>query len=285
MRPWLRIGIERFIERATGRILVSSHELKKLRHDRTLLNDNTRLYKNWEINQLRRVFTLLKPTIVFDIGAHHGEYAEMLLTDLEYKGSIISVEANPYAFSVLERKASDNPMWHVLNQAIGDSNGRTSFNIMASTQFSSLNKPVDIPTAEFNMANRIEETVTVNICTLESLRTKCEGLGDCSRGFLKLDTQGSDLYILQASQNTAQEFLGIQCELSIIKIYQGSPDFLELIPFLYELGFSLNAFIPNNPGHFPILIETDAILLNNRLLCQYYGVDTFDVTQINSMGM
>ena len=273
---------ESFIESITGRILTSRRELNQLRAVDDSLSDNTKLYKHWEINQLRRVFELLKPSIVLDIGAHHGEYAEMILHDVGYSGVVVSVEANPHAFAILERKSSANPLWHAFNYAIGENNGCTTFNIMVSTQFSSLNMPIDIPTSEFDSANRIQESVTVNLCTLTALLQSCSSIADCSRPFLKLDTQGSDLSILKASQSSAHSMLGIQCELSIIKIYKESPDFLEVIPFLYSLGFSLNSFVPNNAGHFPILIESDAIFINNGVLSSYYGLKEFDVLKINS---
>jgi FkbM family methyltransferase len=275
---------ERFIESITGRILASRRELDQLRAATEVLFDNERLYKHWEINQLRRVLELLKPSIVLDVGAHHGEYAEMLFHDIGYSGIVVSVEANPHAFSVLNRKSSSNPLWHVFNSAVGDRDGRTTFNVMASTQFSSLNKPVDIPTSEFDSSNRIQESVTVDLCTLSTLLQHFSSRVDCSRPFLKLDTQGSDLSILKASSSTAQTMLGIQCELSIIKIYKETPDFLEVFPFLYSLGFSLNAFVPNNPGHFPILFESDAIFINNSVLSKHYGLEDFDVLQINALG-
>jgi FkbM family methyltransferase len=275
---------ERFVERITGRILTSRREFDLLRAATDVLTDNTRLYKNWEINQLRKVLELLKPSIIIDVGAHHGEYAEMLFHDIGYSGVVISVEANPHAFAVLSRKSSSNPLWHVFNSAVGDRDGQTAFNIMDSTQFSSLNMPADIPTSEFDSSNRIRESVTVDLCTLSTLLQHCSSRADCSRPFLKLDTQGSDLSILKASSTIAQTMLGIQCELSIIKIYRESPDFLEVIPFLYSLGFSLNAFVPNNSGHFPILIESDAIFIGNSVLREYYGLEEFDVVRINSFG-
>jgi FkbM family methyltransferase len=281
MRSMFRIRIENIMERVTGRLLISRQEISRLKMASVTLNDNTKLYKNWEINQLRRVLDLLKPTIIFDIGAHHGEYAEMLLNDVGFSGCIVSVEPNPLAHEILKGKSSTRPNWHVLNLAVGATDGSATFKIMESTQFSSLNDPVNLPTAHFDELNQVRETVQVETSRLSTLFTNCSTLGDCSRAFLKLDTQGSDYSILKASQDVARKMLGIQCELSVIKIYRDSFDMLEVIPFLYESGFSLNSFVPNNPGHFPILIESDAIFINNSILCEHYGLREFDMRAIN----
>jgi len=38
------------------------------------------------------------------------------------------------------------------------------------------------------------------------------------------------------------------------------------LAFFEQRGFSLSAFVPNNVGHFPWLIEIDAIVVSNTLM-------------------
>ena len=61
-------------------------------------------------------------------------------------------------------------------------------------------------------------------------------------------------------------FVGLQSELAIKKIYEEAIDFREAITSYEELGFVLSAFVPNNQGHFPLLVETDCIMVRKELI-------------------
>lgn len=63
-----------------------------------------------------------------------------------------------------------------------------------------------------------------------------------------------------------KEFIGLQSELAVKKIYQISTDFREALTIYEQCGFALSAFVPNNAGHFPQLIETDCIMVRADLL-------------------
>ncbi len=57
-----------------------------------------------------------------------------------------------------------------------------------------------------------------------------------------------------------REFIGLQSELSIKRLYADTPDFVEALAYYRSQGFELSAFVPNNLGHFPVLLETDCIM-------------------------
>ena len=50
-------------------------------------------------------------------------------------------------------------------------------------------------------------------------------------------------------------FVGIQTQLAIRRFYSASVEFSEALSRLNKCGFELSAFVPNNVGHFPVLIE------------------------------
>lgn len=62
------------------------------------------------------------------------------------------------------------------------------------------------------------------------------------------------------------EFVGLQSELAIKRIYEDSVDFRRALGFYQELGFELSALVPNNAGHFPVLVEIDCIMVRSDLL-------------------
>jgi hypothetical protein len=89
---------------------------------------------------------------------------------------------------------------------------------------------------------------------------------DFHRPFLKLDTQGYDLEIVTHAQNVIKDFIGLQSELAIKKLNQQSTDFRETLAIYEKYGFALSAFVPNNAGHFPQLIEIDCIMVRADFL-------------------
>jgi hypothetical protein len=56
-------------------------------------------------------------------------------------------------------------------------------------------------------------------------------------------------------------------------------DFREAIALYESCGFTLSSFVPNNEGHFPILVETDCIMINDKLIIPGNHVDQGDIEQ------
>ena len=80
-----------------------------------------------------------------------------------------------------------------------------------------------------------------------------------------MDTQGHDIEVALGAGKLLSEFIGIQSELAIKRIYADAPTYDEALKFYADRGFVLSAFVPNNAGHFPYLIETDCIMFRDDL--------------------
>ena len=100
--------------------------------------------RGWRASQLdlerhlRRLLRYLDVDCVFDVGANSGQFADMLRSTVGYAGLIISFEPNPEQFSVLRARASRDPLWQALPQALGREAGEAVFNVYASSELSSL---------------------------------------------------------------------------------------------------------------------------------------------------
>ena len=81
-----------------------------------------------------------------------------------------------------------------------------------------------------------------------------------------MDTQGYDVEIVMHAGPALGEFLGLQSELAVKKLYSDSVDFKEAIRIYESHGFELSAFVPNNGGHFPHLVEIDCIMIRKQEL-------------------
>lgn len=230
------------------------------------LIDQRELYKLWEENHLRRLFSHYNVDCVFDVGANYGQYAEMLRNQVGFKGLIISFEPIPAAAAALREKAKGDPKWIVEEQALASHDGEQSLNIMSNSQFTSLSTPRHDEVDIFRNLNKVEKSVTVKTETLITAYHRLKEAHNFQRPFLKMDTQGYDVEIVMHSKPILKEFIGLQSELAVKKIYQNSVDFREALTIYEDCGFALSAFVPNNAGHFPQLIEIDCIMIREDLL-------------------
>lgn len=201
---------------------------------------------------------------VFDVGANEGQYAKMVRRT-GYKGPIISFEPVPRALEKLRKNAKNDPNWFVEGVALDATARQTTFKVMAIDQFSSLNMPSTAETGEtLKKSNTLVTEIPVQTVTLKEMYDKYQAKLGFKRPYLKMDTQGSDLAIAQGSEGVLHNFVGIQSEVSIKKLYEDIPNYNEVIDFYHSKGFELSAFVPNNAGTFPYLIETDIIMYNKR---------------------
>lgn len=69
----------------------------------------------------------------------------------------------------------------------------------------------------------------------QNTREKCD--------FIKLDTQGSELLILEGASETLSSIVGIECEVEFLPLYEGQPLFGEVSSYLSQHGFSLIDFM------------------------------------------
>ncbi|MBX9773405.1 MAG: FkbM family methyltransferase [Xanthobacteraceae bacterium] len=215
---------------------------------------------------LRRFLRHFNIDCVFDVGANGGQYAEMLRRSVGYQGLIISFEPVPEVFAELEKKTRRDSNWIVEQVALDDRSGETMINVMREGQFSSLLEPKHDEVQLFKSANVVTGRQKIRTERLSAVYNKYADQFRFSRPFLKLDTQGNDLKIAKEARGILHHFVGIQSELSIKRIYDGAPTFAEAICFYQECGFELSAFVPNNEGFFPRLIETDCIMVRTNLL-------------------
>jgi FkbM family methyltransferase len=215
---------------------------------------------------LRRFFEHFEIDCVFDVGANVGQHATMMRRHTGYTGTIVSFEPVPRFADVVRRKAKADGNWHVENVAIDKAAGEQKFYVMKHDGFSSLHKPSHREVDIFTNMNVVSEELNVQTVTLAAMFEKYAALLGFKRPFLKMDTQGHDLEIARGSAETLQKFVGLQSELSIKAIYEDTPYYTQVIEFYRSQGFELSAFVPNNAGHFPHLVEMDCIMYNTRYL-------------------
>ena len=220
----------------------------------------------FEQMQLSRFLDHFSVDCVFDVGANEGQYAERLRSDMGYDGIIISFEPIPELAGNLRKKAESDSKWYVEELALDREEGTGSFNIMASSAFSSLLDPAHDDVSLFSESNKVSRRIEVTKSTLALQFRKYLDRMSFARPFLKLDTQGNDLFVIEGAGNALESFVGVQSELPIRKIYEGAPSYVDVLNVLKQKGFELSALFPNNAGHFPRLVEIDCIMYRRDLV-------------------
>jgi FkbM family methyltransferase len=211
---------------------------------------------------LRHLISFLSVDMVFDLGANIGQYGQLLRRKIGYQGPLISYEPIPQAAQKIRALARLDKLWEVNEFAVDSVPGKTQFHVMMGDQFSSLLKPTKQFEGRFHGQHKIQKTIEVDVITLGDAVKKAAPFNN---GLLKLDTQGTELRILQGGVDSLPKFSAIQLEVGFQALYEGEASFGEIVNAMKSWGYGLSALFPNNQGHFPHLVEMDAIFLRNEL--------------------
>jgi len=251
----------KLLDLALHKIRASGRVLSNLR-----IVDQRKLCLLQEENHLRRVFAHCDVDCVFDIGANYGHYTSTLRHKVGFKGLIISFEPLPDAAKALRKKSARDPNWIIEELAVSGSDGEQTFNIMNDSQFSSLSTPRHDEADLFRYKNSVKKEILVKTESLATAYHRLEQRFRFKAPFLKMDTQGFDVEIVSRASSIVRNFVGLQSELAIKKLYQDSVDFRQAISVYEGCGFEMSAFVLNNIGHFPWLVETDCIMIRSDLM-------------------
>lgn len=200
-----------------------------------------------------------RAVVVFDIGAHHGDYAKRITNavTLDY---CYCFEPFKTSYEVLKSQLTENK-FRKFQIALSDFEGYSDFYANQFDQTNSL-----LPAVKTNssidtlIAN--QAIVKVKVDTLDNFCDKNE----ISRiDILKIDTQGNTYGVLNGAKYLLENgLIGIiQCEVEFIEIYKDEQLFHKIAIFLEEYGYELYSLYNL---HFDInnrLSWADAIFIKN----------------------
>jgi FkbM family methyltransferase len=212
---------------------------------------------------LAELFTRIAPECVLDVGANAGQYGAMLRRN-GYRGWIVSFEPVRSAFEDLAKSADGDGRWHVFQLALGSHPERRRIAVAEVNQLSSFRMFNRYASQELPGASDIIHDEEVEVRTLnDSWEDFLRGLPQ-RRVFLKLDTQGWELEVLQGANRVFDRLAGIQLEASLTPIYDGVPTFAQAVDHVTGLGFDLTGVFPVNRDSLFRLIEVDCVFINAR---------------------
>jgi FkbM family methyltransferase len=201
---------------------------------------------------LKRLLEKLKITVVLDIGANDGKFAEGLRL-MGYAGRIASFEPIPSEIKKLRGRAHGDINWQVFDYALGSDTGTADFNVIeegGGLFYSSFLRPIAAPA--------VSTVLQIAVKRLDSVWTEIIRLED--RVFLKTDTQGFDMRVLQGAGEYLTNVLGVMTEANVKRLYEGAPHYLETLAFLEAQGFSLMELRVIDRTEQGSVLEYDCIL-------------------------
>lgn len=213
-------------------------------------------YEKLEIQFMRHCFKRAQIGVVYDIGANRGQFGRRVLAS-NFQGDLHSFEPLPGPFELLKKKSKKCPRWVVHNLAIDTSSGEREINVSQNDEFSSFLELCAGIENEFS-TSKVAHKVNIKTISFEDFLQQNQKLEN-KCGYLKLDTQGYDLEILRTIDLFAANISVVQIELSLRKIYEESPRYLEVIKYLDQKGYTITYIGHNNSGTKNQLYEVDAI--------------------------
>jgi FkbM family methyltransferase len=175
------------------------------------------------------------PIVLIDVGASGGLEPNWKSAVRYLK--IIGFEPGKKEFSELTKKESSNVKY--LNSALYNKKTTLDFYLMKDQQVSSIIKPNRRLLDKFPEIERFDAVGKTKIET-DTLDNLFDIHSFDEPDFIKLDTQGTELSILQGAVDTLRDHIfGIEVEVEFVEIYESQPLFSEVDSFIRKQGFQL----------------------------------------------
>ncbi len=209
---------------------------------------------------LRTLLPKLGINLVLDVGANLGQYAQMLRY-IGYQGEIISFEPAADTFTRLEKLTRGDNRWTAHPLALSDTNGSAELHRSGSSDFNSLHAASDFGLEKYGASIESAQTETIQLMRLDEFAASTLDLSN-RRVFLKMDTQGHDLVVLEGAGGLATTFAGLQSEIAVLPIYRDIPDYMDSLAFYRRQGYEVTGLFPvhrhRGTGH---VVEFDCVMV------------------------
>jgi FkbM family methyltransferase len=207
-----------------------------------------------------KVFRQLQINCVIDVGAHVGGYGSWLRSN-GYDGHIVSFEPVSRNFRLLSQRCVAESKWTAHQLALGSRDEERQINVTNATNFSSFYTPTAKSRLEFGDMSAITTTESVTVKRLDTIFADVMPQIAKPRIYLKIDTQGWDLEVLNGASGCIDKVAAVQSEVSVQALYSGMPGLGESFQTLQDLGFTLSGLFPVVHDSSLAVIELDCVAI------------------------
>lgn len=172
------------------------------------------------------------PIKIVDIGAADGLHKRWKKVEKHFQAFCFEPDERSY------KKISSNK--HIISKNIGlyNKKGLLKIYLTKKPTCSSIYPPNEKFINFFQNSNRFEVVKDIDI-KVDTLDNQLSLLNTDDVDYIKLDTQGSELKILQGAKKTLNSVFGLRIEVEFNRIYKRQPLFSDIDSFLNDYGFQL----------------------------------------------
>lgn len=203
--------------------------------------------------------------VVLDVGANEGQFGDWL-RGWGYTGEIISIEPVQEVFDRLTAHATQDGHWQAHRLALGRENGEALLNVSELSTFSSLRESSPrVVRYDARSAPVRQERVPVR--PLDDVLPML--LPPDRKFFLKVDTQGAEMEVLEGAEQSLKRAAGVQLELSLQPLYVGEAVLPEVLAWMQARDFRLAQLEPvafDPDMGMEALLQADVVFVSNRTL-------------------
>ena len=178
------------------------------------------------------------PLVLVDVGARGGLKSNWLPAQRHLR--VIGFEPDKQEFErLVERTRADGGAIRFFNTALHKDRAVLKLYVAKDRGLTSIFEPDRAFLDKFPEADRFDTTMVAEVEADMLDRVLAEG-GVGEVDFLKVDTQGSELFVLQGGDQTlAEQVVGVEVEVEFAPIYKNQPLFADVDAYLRQLGFAL----------------------------------------------
>lgn len=199
---------------------------------------------------------------VVDVGAHAGSYSWACYTLLK-PCSIYLYEPNgdlvPRLHSLSENMSDTTVV--IRGVAVGRERTRIGYR---KTESPLLNSPLAFNEGERALLHDYAQSLIENV-TVEQVTLDEELQDEPAIDYLKIDTQGYEMSVLQGAQKTLAKTRVVMIESNFLSIYEDGSTFCQIHQFLMDAGFLLVQLDAPSRSH-GLYVWTDALYVSRALV-------------------
>jgi FkbM family methyltransferase len=211
---------------------------------------------------LQLLFAKLGIDCVLDVGANRGQYAQ-LLRKIGYSGHILSFEPVPEAYSELQRVMAGDRRWRGFPFALGDRDGVAPLHVSGGTsEASSFLEMNEEGPKVWGDHHRELRSAEVQVRRLDSILDDLVRDLPAPRIYLKMDTQGYDLAVVEGARGVLDRILALQSEIAERAFYHGMTPLPEALARYLAMGFVFTGIFPGNRDEDHLRVfEFDCVMM------------------------
>lgn len=216
------------------------------------------------INDIKAIYGDNAPRVIFDVGAHQGQTAQMLARAFP-EAQIHSFEPAPETFEILQREVSALKTVRSVHSALGRIEGTGSLNINRSTATNSMLRRGQV---DDNAVAELIQPVSTSTVRVQTVDGYCESGGIGVVDLLKMDVQGFEIEVLGGAHTLLAQsrVCLIYCEVAFQGIYEGQPLFEDVYREVTKHGFRLVDLYGHVRARFHAINWCDALFVEPKAL-------------------